>query len=547
MDLLSVKKSCRVVLYFLIAGYHSYSQPSADTTINKSIGSLDSCYYTLIPNYVEGINVNKLTRKGIDAMLNSLDPHTYYLSKEEADEFRLNLTGKFGGTGIVLRNVDDETVISDVIDGFPGDRAGLQPGDIILSIDGIRLKGKSIDDVFPLLRGLPDTKVTVSIKRAGESAAFSKTMTREQITLTSVPYYGMINDKVGYIKLTQVTKNCSEDVRKALLALKTNAGLESLVLDLRDNTGGYLLEAVRMANFFLPQGSRIVQQKGRTSDTVYYADSLPIDISLRMAVLTNEETASAAEILTGALQDNDRSVIIGKKTFGKGLVGEIFNLPGGAQMVITTSHYYTPSGRCIQLKEYSGGKGGALTPDSLKKNFKTLHGRNVKDNEGIIPDITLTAEARAPYLNSLIDSHHIFRFASQYRAGHPVLASPKKFSLTEEEYTDFLNSLRGKIIVYKTATGDKLDELKKIAAKEGYGKIIEPLVMKMSNEMALEQQKDKTRYKAAIKDMLEQEIVSRYYRARGRIESGLRNDAWIKKTVEVLGDVGSYNKILALK
>ncbi len=472
---------------------------------------MDSLYNNINKYYVTNVDLEKMMRKGIDAMLGTLDPFTRYRSKVETDEFHLSLAGKFGGIGMGIREIDRQIVVFQVYQEFPAYKAGLKVGDVITEVDGISTKEKNLFEVLSSLRGMPGTKLPVQVQRPGEETPITANITREEIKLHSVPYYGMINDQIGYIMLTGMTENSGDEVLRAFLDLKKQNKLNGLVLDLRDNFGGYVNQAIKIANFFIDKGNTIVNVKSRDQDSVYYATEPAIDPDIPLVILTNNSTASAAEVLSGAIQDNDRGLIIGQKTYGKGLVGNLFDMGLGAEMVITIAHYYTPSGRCIQIKNYSAGGTGVETPDSLKKYFKTKNGRLERDAEGIIPDFIIESKKPAPISLCLVDSFVLFKYATRYKLDHSSISSARQFALGESEYDKFFAFLRKKGCNYTTSTEEKIKELRKMAASEGYLRSIEPAIINLEAEYKKRKQQDISVAKKEIKELLEAEIASRYY------------------------------------
>jgi carboxyl-terminal processing protease len=507
---------------------------------------MDSFYNSINKHYISNIDLEKMMRKGIDAMLGTLDPFTRYRSKEETDEFHLSLAGKFGGVGMGIREIDRQIVVFQVYQGFPADKAGLKTGDVITEIDGISTKGKFLFEVLNSLRGTPGTKLSIKVYRPGEQNQITSNITREEIKLRSVPYYGIISGNTGYIMLTGMTENSSEELLHALLELKQNNTLNGLVIDLRDNTGGYLKQAIKIANFFIDKGNTIVSVKSRDDDSVWYATEPAIDPNIPLVILTNKSTASAAEVLSGAIQDNDRGIIIGEKTFGKGLVGNLFNMGFGAEMVLTIAHYYTPSGRCIQIKNYFTNGTGVETPDSLKKYFKTKNGRLERDAEGIIPDFIVEPKALSPLTFCLIDSFILFKYATQYKLAHPSIAAARQFTLSENEYDNFFTYLKAHSCNYATSTDEKIKVLRKTAASEGYLNYIQPALTNLEKEYKKRKQQDIFIAKKEIKGLLEGEIASRYYYEKGRIEAGFKNDPVLKKAIEIIGNNEVYKKTLAI-
>lgn len=507
--------------------------------------NFDTILYRIQHNYVHQVPLEKITRKGIDALFAHLDPFSYYMSPAEAQDFRINLASKFGGTGMFLGMVDGQITVLKVFEGKPAQRAGISAGDQLLEVDQVSTRGKSIEEVFPRLRGLAGTKVNILVRSAGKTAARKVEIEREEIKITSVPYFGMIDEHIGYISLTAMTENCSDDVLAAITDLQKRPGLRGLILDLRNNPGGLLREGYRIANFFVEKGRMVVSVKGRTDDSTYYASEAAIAPSVPLVVLTSNITASSAEVLCGALQDNDRAVIIGQKTFGKGLVGQVFTMGEGAEAVITTAFYYTPSGRCIQAKNH-WTEGIGFGGDSLNKKFLTRNGRPVKATDGIMPDIELPMKADPPILACLRDNNHVFKYVTEYMLRSHAYTPGKPVSLSENEYASFVQGLPAGGCSYTTATEEKLQELKSSAEKEGYLKNIEPLLKQMQEKINVEKKNALAMYKAEIKSMLEQEIAGRYEYERGRIANSLKSDASVKKAVEILKDTAGMKKILAM-
>ena len=530
----------------LIASVASFGQANRDT-VTRLLGVMDSIYTRISKNYIQSVSLENMTRKGINAMFEGLDPFTRYFSPEEAVEFHLNLSGKFGGIGAVFAQVNNQTVFTRVLEGYPAGKAGVKPGDLLIEVDGVSTKDKSLDDVRYRLIGEPGKKVTITIVHPGSDPAKAE-IVRQEILLKSVPYSGMIQQGIGYIKFTGVTEHCSDEVKKALLDLKQNKQLKGIVLDLRDNTGGYAREAIKIANYFIDKGNVIVQIKGRNEDSVIYAAENAIDKSIPLALLTNGSTASAAEILSGAIQDNDRGIIIGQKTFGKGLIGTVYKLGGGSEAVITTSFYHTPSGRCIQSKNFwSGSSGGTELVDSLRHWFTTKNGRRVREAEGIIPDVLIDAMPAGGITNFLTYNTYIFDYAMQYKLRHPSIPQPADFRLMESDYEDFVSTIKNKISGYTTTTEEKLQVLKKTSRMEGYFAQLETYFNDIEATINAEKMKELERYKVAIKGLLEQEIAYLYFGQKGYTEAEFKDDNELKKAVEILSASQTYKNKLALK
>jgi carboxyl-terminal processing protease len=424
--------------------------------ISKNLDIFATLYREVNAYYVDDVDAGKLMRKAIDEMLNSLDPYTNYISESEIEDYRFQMTGQYGGIGSQIGQKDDYIMITDPYEGYPAQKEDLRAGDLLLEVDGNVVRGKNSSDISKLLKGQPGTKVKLKIRRDGEGDLI-KVLTREEIHVKNVPYSGMINEHTGYIRLQSFTNDAGKEVRNALIELKKNTGLTSVILDVRGNPGGLLHESVNIVNVFVPQQTEIVSTKGKIkeSDKTYKTLDQPVDTEIPLVVLTNRSSASASEIVSGSIQDLDRGVIIGTRTFGKGLVQNTRPLSYGTQVKITTAKYYTPSGRCIQALDYShrneDGSVGVVA-DSLKKEFKTKNGRKVYDGGGVAPDIIVEHKNYSKITESLLTKQLIFDFATRYRASHPSIASAKEFRLTDKDFEDFKQYITGKEYDYSTAS-----------------------------------------------------------------------------------------------
>jgi carboxyl-terminal processing protease len=517
--------------------------------ISKNLDIFATLYREVNTYYVDDVDPAKFMRTGIDAMLESLDPYTNYISEADIESYRFQTTGKYGGIGAIIRKAGDYIVVAEPYKGFPADKAGLRAGDQIMEVDGNSTKGKNVEDVSKILKGAPGTDVKVVVLRAGEKNPVTKTLTREEVKVSSVPYYGMLNNDIGYIRLTQFTENCGAEVQNALKDLESKNQLKGVVFDLRGNPGGLLNEAVNVANTFVDKMQEIVSTKGKVKewDKVYYALNSATDNKIPLAILTSSGSASASEIVAGVIQDYDRGVIVGQKTYGKGLVQTTRQLSYGTQLKVTTAHYYTPSGRCIQAIDYAhrneDGSVGKI-PDSLKHSFKTRAGRLVYDGGGVDPDFLLDADKLNPITISLLQKNLIFDYATEYRLKHESIPPAKDFHVSDAEYNDFVTWLKGKDYDYTTKSEDAMKDLKETAQKEAYWDAIKDDFDKLQNEMNHDKEKDLVKFKDEIGELLSQEIASRYYYQDGRIEASLNDDQEVKKAIEVLGNTDLYTKTL---
>ncbi|MBA3680992.1 MAG: S41 family peptidase [Bacteroidetes bacterium] len=517
--------------------------------ISKNLDIFNAVYRELNVAYVDETKPGQLMKTSIDAMLGSLDPYTVYYTENDIEDYRFQTTGEYGGIGAQVNDIDGKLIIGDPYEGFAAYKAGIRAGDQIIGINGNNVEGKHSDNISGLLKGNAGTPIKLKLLKAGQTTPIEINLVREEIKAKAVPYYGMLpNGETGYIKLVSFTENCSGEVKEALLDLK-NKGCKNIVLDLRENLGGLLHEAVNIVNFFVEKGQEVVFTKGKVPDwdKTYLAVNNPIDTQIPLVVLVNENSASASEIVSGALQDLDRALIIGKRTYGKGLVQQTKPLIYGAQIKITVAKYYIPSGRCVQALDYSNkDEEGRVdkVPDSLITAFKTKGGRIVYDGAGIMPDIKTVDEKYSNVLISLISKNHIFNYGTKYYLAHQQLATPAAFNLTDAEYNDFVDYLKDKDYKYKTKSEVELEDLKKNAEEEKYYADIKAEFDVLLNKMTSNKKDDLVKHKAQIKRYLEEEITSRYYFQKGRIEFSLKNDDDLKEGVRLLSDQNKVKIIL---
>lgn len=517
--------------------------------ISRNIDIFVSLYRELDLYYVDEIKHGEVMKKGIDEMLESLDPYTNYIPESEIEDYRFMTTGQYGGIGAMIGQKDDFVVITDPYEGFPAQKADLRAGDVILEIDGKTIKGKKTDEISKILKGQPDTQVKMLIRRPGVEQPMEKTITRAEIKIKSVPYFGMLDTEVGYIRLTGFTESAGQEVKDALLELKGKFNAKSIVLDLRGNPGGLLNEAVNITNLFVDRGVEVVTTKGKVKewDKSYKALNAPVDTQIPLVVLVNSGSASASEIVSGSIQDLDRGIVIGERTFGKGLVQTTRQLSYNSQLKVTTAKYYIPSGRCIQALDYShrneDGSVGKV-PDSLVTLFKTKKGRTVADGGGIMPDFATEEEDFSSITQSLLAKQLIFDYATHYRNKNAQIAAAKDFRISDSDYKDFTVWLSDKDYDYVTKSEKALEDLKESAKKEAYYDGLKDQLEALKKAMMHDKQEDLERNKEEIKELLQDEIASRYYYQKGRIEASFSFDPDIRKAVEALKDKAVYDQIM---
>lgn len=509
-------------------------------------------YYSMIRElnlfYVDEIDPEKLIRTSMDDMLESLDPYTTYIPESEMEDFRFMTTGEYAGIGALISKHDSTVIIAEPYEGFPAQKSGLKAGDILLEVDG-KITGKmSTEDVSNLLKGPANAKVKVKIQRPGQKRTMEIDVVREKIQIDPVPWYGMLDANTGYIRLSNFTVDCGKRVKEVFMDLKEKQGAKSLVLDLRSNPGGLLNEAVNIVNLFVPKGEEVVSTRGKVKqwDKVYKATEEPVDTVMPMAVLVNRGSASASEIVAGALQDLDRAVIVGSRTFGKGLVQTTRELSYKSSLKVTTAKYYIPSGRCIQALDYShrneDGSVGTV-PDSLISEFTTKKGRKVYDGGGIVPDIKIDLDRLSSLSVNLINDFMYFDFATLYANTHKSIPAPEQFEVTPEIYSEFKTFLKDRKFAYQSDTEKELEKLMETAKEEKYYDIAKSEFENLRSRVKHELDKDLEEFNAEAKDILTDEIVSRYYYQKGAIQATLRSDEGIKKAKEVLATPAAFSAV----
>ena len=543
-------KKYTLILSLFIASLLSFGFVDNFFEISKNLDIFSSLYKELNIFYVDETDPGELMKTGIDAMLESLDPYTTYIPESEKEDFEFMTTGQYGGIGAVISKNGDWVFVSEPYEGFPADKAGLIAGDKFLEIAGETVKGKSTSDVSKVLKGEPNTAVKVLIEREGLAKPFEVEIIREEIKLNSVPYYGLISDSIGYIKTRSFTRNISKEVIDAYQEMNANDELKGLVLDLRGNPGGLLNEAINMANIFIDRGQEIVFTKGKIKDwdKSYKARNEAIDTDIPLVVLINRSSASASEIVSGAVQDLDRGIVIGQRSFGKGLVQQTRKLSYNAQLKVTTAKYYIPSGRCIQALDYSNrdedGSVGKV-PDSLRTEFKTLvNERSIFDGGGITPDISIEPQKFSNILRSLVSKRDIFNFANQFRRNNESIDDAKSFVISDDVYSQFKQYLNDKEYEYETNTEKAIKKLEKDAEGEKYLADLKDHLESISSKMEESKNNDIERFKPEISELLEMEIATRYFYQKGKIETTIKHDEEIAKAIDVLNDIEAYNAIL---
>lgn len=543
-------KKISVVIAILVASISFSAFSDSYFEVSKNLDIFATLFRELNIYYVDDANPGDLMKTGIDAMLESLDPYTNYIPESKMEDYKMMTTGQYGGIGALIQTQGDKVIISEPYEGFGAFKAGLRAGDKIIEIDGNKAVGKSSDEIREFLLGQPGTTVKIVVERPGEEGQLTKIVTREEVKIKDVPYFAMLKDSVGYIRLTGFTESASAEVKAALISLKEQ-NAKSIVLDIRGNGGGLLRESVNIVNLFVPKGTDVVSTRGKIKewDKNYKALSNPIDTEIPLAILINGGSASASEIVSGSLQDNDRAIIIGSQSFGKGLVQQVRPLSYNSKLKVTVAKYYTPSGRCIQKLDYShrNTKGEVEEiPDSLITEFKTINNkRSVSDGKGISPDIDVKSPMLSDISTSLLLKNLFFGYATEYRIKHETIKSVKEFSLTDEEYENFVNYLADKDYNYTTESEDLLAKLESVSKEEKYFDDVKTEYEALKEKLTHNKKSDLYKFKSEIKHILESEIVTRYYHQKGQIEVALKEDVVLEEAIKTLNDKVRYKAILS--
>ncbi|MCC5920478.1 MAG: S41 family peptidase [Cyclobacteriaceae bacterium] len=547
---ISLPLALAVFVLALVSFRSQFADDDKYFQIAKNLDIFATLFKEINSYYVDEVNPSDVMKKGIEGMLESLDPYTNFIPEDDIEDFRTMTTGEYGGIGSLIGNRGGKNMILMPYTDFPAHKAGLRIGDELLEIDGIDVTDKSTPDISKLLKGQANSSFTIKIQRFGEEEPRLIELKREKITVKNVPYYGLINDDVGYIKLSDFTTGAGKEVKNAVIDLKSQ-GAKSILLDLRDNPGGLLSEAVNVSNVFVPKGSVIVKTKGKVEDwnKTYKALNAPTDLDIPVAVLTSSRSASAAEIVAGVIQDYDRGVLIGQKTFGKGLVQATRPLTYNSQLKVTTAKYYIPSGRCIQAIDYSNrNEDGSVgkVPDSLINSFETLNAsRIVYDGGGVDPDIVVNDKSYAPITRSLVGKSLIFDWATEYRQKNESIGDPRKFAISDNDYKNFINWLSDKEYDYTTKVEITIDELIKSARKEKYYDEIKDQIYELKGKMMHNKEQDLITFEEEIRMFIDQEVVSRYYQREGIIQNSFSVDPMVNEATKVLSNQEQYASLLA--
>ncbi len=518
--------------------------------VSKNLDIYTTLFRDVNMYYVDSVQPGALMKKGIDAMLGSLDPYTVFIPESDIEDYRMtHVSAEYGGIGALVHQREGRIEISEIYDGFPAQKSGLKVGDQILSVNGNSTENRRVEDITNFMKGQKNTSVILRIKREGVAEPIEKTIVRDEIKFKNVPYYGMVNSSTGYIKLTQFLEHSAEEVRAALQELKKNPDMKSLVLDLRGNGGGLLKDAVDIVNLFVDEGQKIVSQKGkiREMNMEYFATRTAVDAKIPLVILIDRGSASASEIVSGAIQELDRGVIIGQRTFGKGLVQQTYNLSYNTLMKVTIAKYYTPSGRCIQALDYShrASDGSvAKVPDSLITEFKTAANRSIYDGSGIFPDIYTDPGGFSNIAQALFRNYHIYDFANKFARETDSISPARDFSLSENQYQDFVSYLDGKTYAYTDRSEIQLEEFKTAAQKDKRFASLNTEFEAIKKKLEEDKKKDLLSRHDELKEILEGEIAARYYYQKGRLEASFKNDVELRKAIELFNDEALYTSIL---
>ena len=532
-----------------IASFSSFAFVSGYFEVSKNLDIFTTLFREVNIYYVDETKPGEMIEKAIDSMLKDLDPYTTYIPESDIEDFRFQTTGQYGGIGAMIRKKGDYVVIAEPYKDFPADNAGLKAGDKLLEIDGKSVKGKTTQDVSSVLKGQPGVEVELLIERPGTENPLKKVFTREEVKVKSIPYMGMVADGIAYLRLRSFTRNCANEVKDAITKLKDENEVTGLILDLRGNPGGLLNESVDICNLFIEKGQEVVSTKGKIKEweKSYKTHKAPLDLEIPLVVLINQSSASASEIVSGTIQDLDRGVVIGKKSFGKGLVQQTRKLSYNSQLKVTVAKYYTPSGRCIQALDYGNrnddGSVGKVA-DSLKTAFQTRNGRTVYDGGGVDPDITIDQDMYTEIVGSILSKQLIFDYATQFVLSNDSIAKPGVFKITNELYEEFVAFVSDKDYEYETHTEKDLAKLIEQADEDNYADFKDDLEV-LKEKLISYKQDDIHKYQSQISELILSELMSRYYYQEGRVKAALEDDIVLDEAIEVLNNSKKYEDILS--
>ena len=519
--------------------------------ISKSLDIYNNVLRQLNMFYVDEINPAELNESAINAMLDGLDPYTVFIPESQIEDVKLMTTGEYGGIGALIQYSDGKSMISEPYEGFPAAKAGLIPGDVFLEINGVNVEGKMTNEVSELLKGTPGTIVKLKMQRPGEKEPFVKELKREKIKIDNIPYSTVFDNGVGYAILTQFTKDCAKELKDVIVEMKKNHELKGFILDLRGNGGGLLNEAVDIVNMFVPKNKLVVYQKGKVAEHNYnhYTQHEPLDLDIPLVILVNEGSASASEIVSGSIQDFDRGVIVGQRTFGKGLVQNILPMSYNTQIKVTVAHYYLPSNRCIQEIDYSKKNKRNVTDtlakaDTLGKAFHTANGRVVYEGHGIQPDVKIEPTVASTIATYLYAKNLFFRYANKFYREHKSIKPANEFKITDAIYNDFMQFVKDEGFTFTSESEKEIKELEKIAKIEGYLDDIQPILNQAVAKIEEEKANDLVNNRKEIEELLKIEIASRYYYQKGKIIATLSDDPELAKAFEVILNQEEYKNIL---
>ena len=541
-----------VIIVLVLTATTAFGQTKKNNfEITKSIDIYNNVLRQLNMYYVDEINPAELNKAAINAMLEGLDPYTVFIPESQIEDVKLMTTGEYGGIGATIQYFEGKVQIAEPYEGFPAAKAGLIPGDVFLEVNGIDVSEKTSSEVSELLKGTPGTTLKLKMKRLGEKEPITKELKREKIKIDNIPYSTVFDNGVGYAILSQFTKDCAKELKDVIVEMKKKHELKGFILDLRGNGGGLLNEAVEIVNMFVPKNKLVVYQKGKVAQQNYnhFTQHEPLDLDIPLVILVNEGSASASEIVSGSIQDFDRGVIVGQRTFGKGLVQNILPMSYNTQIKVTVAHYYLPSNRCIQEIDYSkkNKKNGADTlakNDTLGQPFHTANGRVVYEGHGIQPDVKIEPVLMSTITTHLYAKNLFFKYANKFYSEHKSIKSPKEFTVTDETYNDFMQFVKDEGFTFTSKSEEDIKELEKTAKAEGYLDEIKPILDQAVAAIEVEKTKDLTDNRSEIEQLIKYEIVSRYYYQKGRIIATLEDDPELAKAFEVILNQEEYNNIL---